>query len=95
MAKTTHWQANGVFTIKSLWQPLLEIGFGVYTAFCLYVATRMFIDSPRETGITGLAGIPFLLVFCSGYLYVGFGTLYALWKMHQQQHAATSLPASV
>ena len=31
--------------------------------------------------------MPFLLIFASGYFYVGFGSLYAMYKMHQEATA--------
>ena len=84
------WQSErrpeSLFTFKRLWLPLLEIILGVYMTFCLWVAISMFWQS--EDRFAGLAGIPFLLIFASGYFYVGFGSLYALYKMQQHANAA-------
>jgi hypothetical protein len=30
---------------------------------------------------SGIASLPFLFIFAGGYLYVGMGSVYALWKM--------------
>ena len=89
-AKNTTWHRDSVFTFKRVWQPTLEIAFGVYTTFCLYIAVRAYIEWPTEVGISGLAGIPFLIIFAGGYYYVGFGTFYALWKMHHHKQPATA-----
>jgi hypothetical protein len=32
----------------------------------------------------GLGSIPFLAIFTGGYLYVGFSSLYALWRMTRE-----------
>jgi cellulose synthase/poly-beta-1,6-N-acetylglucosamine synthase-like glycosyltransferase len=89
-ARNTQWRRDSLFTWKRLWQPLLEIAFGVYTSYCLYIAVDMFIRYTEDVGISGLAGIPFLMIFAGGYFYVGFGTLYALWKMQQQKQQAAA-----
>ena len=94
LARATGWRGYEVFTFKSLWQPLLEILFGLYTSLCLYQAVSLFVRFPTEVGITGLAGVPFLVIFAGGYFYVGFATLYALWKMRQQNLAARAAIAA-
>lgn len=91
MSKTTRWRRDGVFTVKRLWQPAIEIAFGIYTAYCLYLAIGAFSANPDQLGISGLAGVPFLMIFSGGYFYVGFGTIHAMWKMHQ----ARSKPVAV
>lgn len=88
------WRRDGVFTVKRLWQPMLEIAFGLYTAICLYKAIEAYVRWPDDVGISGLAGIPFLTIFACGYFYVGFGTLYAMWKM-QHQKAVAEEPVAV
>lgn len=90
-AKTKAMSGSGVFSFKRLWQPLLEIAFGVYTTLCLYIAVNAYVQWPAEVGISGLAGIPFLMIFASGYYYVGFGTLHAMWR--QRQQALATRPA--
>ena len=88
LQQNTQWRRDGVFSIKRLWQPLLEILLGCYTAFCLYMAIDAYIRWPDLVGISGLAGIPFLTIFSCGYFYVGFGTLHTMWKMHQHKQVA-------
>ena len=89
------WQRNSVWTVKSLWQPMLEIAFGLYTAMCLYKAVEAYVLWPDDVGVLGLAGIPFLMIFSYGYFYVGFGTLHAMWKMHQHRSAVAPAAAIV
>jgi cellulose synthase/poly-beta-1,6-N-acetylglucosamine synthase-like glycosyltransferase len=86
-AKSKVWRAEGspaattttsVFTLKRLSLPIIEIAFGLnmtcYGWISLYYKY-------------GRAGIPFILIFAGGYFYVGFGSLYALYKMHQEATA--------
>jgi len=35
----------------------------------------------------GQASIPFLCIFAGGYFYVGFSSLYVLWRMQQEADA--------
>jgi hypothetical protein len=37
--------------------------------------------------------VPFLCIFASGYFYVGFCSLYVLWKMHQEAVADITVEA--
>jgi hypothetical protein len=55
--------------------PMIEIAFGVYMTACIIISLV------KEFG---RGSIPFLLVFAGGYFYVGFGSLYALYKMNQE-----------
>jgi cellulose synthase/poly-beta-1,6-N-acetylglucosamine synthase-like glycosyltransferase len=66
------WQPARVFTIKKLLLPLVEISLGIYMFICLVVSVCYQY---------GIGSAPFLAVFAGGYLYVGFASLHALWKM--------------
>jgi len=68
-------------TLKRLSLPIIEIAFGCYMAVCAYLSISMYFMSWDKAT---LAAIPFLLIFASGYLYVGVGSVYALWKMQLQ-----------
>lgn len=86
---TTKFQAASVFTLKRLMMPMIEIAFGVYMSSCIIISLV------KEFG---RGSIPFLCVFAGGYFYVGFGSLYALYRMNQeaQEEIAAALiePAS-
>ncbi|MDW8262653.1 MAG: hypothetical protein RMJ35_09015, partial [Phycisphaerales bacterium] len=68
---------DNVFSFKRLTIPIIEIAFGIY--MCCFI----FISVYYRYAIIGL---PFLLIFAGGYLYVGFSSLGVLWRMHQQHH---------
>ena len=68
------WQPSNALSLKRLTMPLVEIAFGVYMFVCLVIS----VVSWR-----GLGSAPFLAVFAAGYLYVGFNSLYALYRMSQ------------
>ena len=72
---TTKFQAASVFTLKRLTMPMIEIAFGCYMTACIIISLV------KEFG---RGSIPFLCVFAGGYFYVGFGSLYALYKMNQE-----------
>jgi len=69
------WQPTRVFTLKRLTLPIIEIAFGVYMFVCLLIC----VFSWR-----GLGSAPFLAVFCAGYFYVGFSSIYALHRMSRE-----------
>jgi hypothetical protein len=69
------WRSERVLTLKRLWLPLLEIGFGVYMSVCILIAVWYRF---------GYGTIPFLVIFAGGYFYVGFASLHALWKMNKE-----------
>jgi hypothetical protein len=69
------WQPTRVFTLKRLMLPMIEIGFGVYMFVCLMIC----VFSWR-----GLGSAPFLAIFCAGYFYVGFSSIYALHRMSRE-----------
>jgi hypothetical protein len=64
-----------VLTFSRLSIPILEIAFGLYMACCIYISVRYQY---------GLAAVPFLLIFASGYFYVGLSSIYVLYKMNQE-----------
>lgn len=66
-------------TFKRLALPIVEIAFGCYMACCVYISVACYLWYGDKAS---LASIPFLLIFASGYFYVGVGSVYALWKMH-------------
>ena len=73
--------APNFFTLKRLALPIVEIAFGTYMAICAFMSITMYISWADNAT---LAAIPFLLIFASGYFYVGVGSVYALWKMQIQ-----------
>ncbi len=68
------WTGDTVFTFKRLTLPILEIAFGCYMLSFIFISLKW--DFARSC-------IPFLAVFAGGYFYVGFSSLWVLWKMHQ------------
>jgi cellulose synthase/poly-beta-1,6-N-acetylglucosamine synthase-like glycosyltransferase len=66
------------FTFKRLALPIIEIAFGCYMACCIYISVAMYLWWGEKWS---LASVPFLLIFASGYFYVGMGSVYALWHM--------------
>src|SRR5436190_7022514 len=79
-------QAN-VFTFSRLVLPILEIAFGCYMASCLWISFWYQCGILPGSDKSGWASVPFLLIFASGYFYVGFGSLLAMWKMQQENDA--------
>jgi hypothetical protein len=71
-------QPPNFFTLKRLALPIVEIAFGCYMACCIYISVAMYLWYGEKWS---LASVPFLLIFASGYFYVGFGSVYALWNM--------------
>jgi hypothetical protein len=43
----------------------------------------------------GYTALPFLAIFATGYLYVGFSSLHALWKMHLESQAEADAEESL
>ena len=74
------WQPTRVFTLKRLTLPLIEIGFGAYMFVCLTIS----VCSWR-----GIGSAPFLAIFTAGYLYVGFNSIYALYRMTRETEDET------
>lgn len=71
-------RAGRVFTFSRLALPIVEIAFGMYMATCM--AISLFYGF-------GHGSLPFLTIFAGGYFYVGFSSLYVLWKMQQESDA--------
>ncbi len=68
-------------TLKRLTLPIIEIAFGCYMASCIWISVWYLCGLwPGQTK-SGIASLPFLFIFAGGYLYVGMGSVYALWKM--------------
>jgi cellulose synthase/poly-beta-1,6-N-acetylglucosamine synthase-like glycosyltransferase len=71
-------------TFKRLALPIVEIAFGCYMAVCIYISVAMYLWWGEKAS---LAAIPFLLIFASGFFYVGVGTIHALWQMQLEAEA--------
>jgi cellulose synthase/poly-beta-1,6-N-acetylglucosamine synthase-like glycosyltransferase len=71
-------RAHRVFTFQRLMLPIIEISFGLY--MCCFVFISMYYRYARGS-------VPFLLIFAGGYLYVGFNSLYVLYRMNEQAQA--------
>jgi hypothetical protein len=82
----TKWRQAQVFTAKKLWLPVLEIAFGTYMVVCIAISLWYSF---------GYSTIPFLMIFAGGYFYVGFSSLYVMWRMHREaEQAALALAAA-
>ena len=68
-------RAQKVLTFTRLSVPIIETAFGAHMCCCIYIALRYGY---------GLASVPFLLIFASGYFYVGLNSIYVLWKMQRE-----------
>lgn len=79
------WSAARVFTFKRLWLPMLEVAMGLYMAFCVWISLSYGF---------GYTSVPFMIIFATGYSYVGFSSLHTLWKMHfeAQEEKDSELP---
>src|SRR5688572_13220287 len=77
-------QAPKYLTFKRLALPIVEIAFGCYMACCIWISVWYLCGLwPGQTK-SGIASLPFLLIFAGGYFYVGVGSVYALWKLQMQ-----------
>lgn len=74
----TSFRAGRVFTFSRLALPIVEIAFGTYMATCIGISLLYGF---------GHGSLPFLAIFAGGYFYVGFSSLYVLWKMQQEADA--------
>lgn len=70
------WKPQRVWTFKRLSLPILEIAFGIYMLSNVYISLKYEY---------GRASVPFLVIFASGFFYVAFSSLWAMWQMHAQQ----------
>jgi cellulose synthase/poly-beta-1,6-N-acetylglucosamine synthase-like glycosyltransferase len=68
-------------TFKRLALPIVEIAFGCYMASCIWISVWYLCGLWPGQSKSGIASLPFLLIFAGGYLYVGVGSVMALWKM--------------
>jgi cellulose synthase/poly-beta-1,6-N-acetylglucosamine synthase-like glycosyltransferase len=81
-------RAGQAFTLHRLALPIIEIAFGLYMASCIWISLWYGF---------GRGSVPFLVIFAGGYFYVGFSSLYVLWRMQQEadEVLAESEPADV
>ena len=77
------WRPQRVLTLTRLTMPILEVAFGIYMACCIYIALRWGF---------GLASVPFLVIFASGYFYVGINSIHVLWKMNREAEEVAAAP---
>ena len=59
--------------------PYTLVAFGAYMASFIFIS--LYYHYARGS-------VPFLLIFSGGYFYVGFSSLYVLWKMQQEADEA-------
>jgi len=69
------------FKWGSVLQPIVEVSFGIYMSICVWMSLTLYYYWGGDK--TGLASVPFLAIFAGGYLYVGFSSLWVLYKQHQ------------
>ena len=50
-------------------------------ASCIWISVWYLCGLWPGQSKSGIASLPFLLIFAGGYLYVGVGSVMALWKM--------------
>ena len=74
-ASDTRIRAAQVFTLHRLALPIIEIAFGLYMSCCIWISLWYGF---------GRGSVPFLVIFAGGYFYVGFSSLYVLWRMQQE-----------
>jgi hypothetical protein len=74
-----------IFTFRRLMLPIIEIAFGCYMGACLWISFWYQCGILPQSDKSGWASVPFLLIFTGGYFYVGFGSIYAMWQMSQEQ----------
>jgi len=83
-AKSTK-KVGKIIAIPSLskWTVLIEFAFGIYMLQCTYFAINH--------GWRAAVCIPFLLIFATGYLYVGFSSAIVHYKTWQQKRRTNAL----
>lgn len=74
-------RAQRVFTFSRLSVPILEVAHGCYMACCIWISLYWGF---------GVASVPFLVIFASGYFYVGLNSIYILWRMQQEAEEAVA-----
>jgi cellulose synthase/poly-beta-1,6-N-acetylglucosamine synthase-like glycosyltransferase len=75
------WRSESVWTLKRLSLPIIEISFGCYMSAWIFIS--LFYQF-------GMLSVPFLGIFAGGYFYVGFNSLYALYRMDQESKETES-----
>jgi cellulose synthase/poly-beta-1,6-N-acetylglucosamine synthase-like glycosyltransferase len=85
-ASGTTFRAESAFTLHKLALPIIEIAFGCYMSACIFIS--LFYGF-------GQGSVPFLLIFAGGYFYVGFSSMYVLWRMQQEADDALADSADV
>ena len=81
----TKYIAQRVFTFNRLVLPIIEIAFGCYMLCCTYISVVYH---------WGWSAVPFMLIFATGYFYVGLGSVYVLFKMQQEANGAAAAAAA-
>jgi hypothetical protein len=76
-------KTKSVFTFSRLALPIVEIAFGFYMISCTWISVWYLCGLWPGQPKSGIATVPFLLIFAGGFLYVGFGSLHAMWQMHR------------
>jgi cellulose synthase/poly-beta-1,6-N-acetylglucosamine synthase-like glycosyltransferase len=82
IAKRT-WQSAGVWTLRKLSLPIIEIAFGCYMSCWILISLRYQFC---------LQAVPFLAIFAGGYFYVGFNSLYVLHRMAREAKEFEAAP---
>jgi cellulose synthase/poly-beta-1,6-N-acetylglucosamine synthase-like glycosyltransferase len=77
-------------TLKRLWMPIVEILFGTYMAYCIWICVRWQCGIWADQPMYGIATLPFLLIFTGGFYYVGFTTIWELWRMQREARLAAA-----
>ncbi len=82
----THRGSGQVIPTPSIkvWMSLLEVGMGLYTLEC----ARLALSAHRT-----MISMPFLLLFASGYLYVGLTGLSSQWLSNRAARALVPQPS--
>jgi len=73
------WQSASVWTLRKLSLPIIEIAFGCYMSSWIFISIYYQFC---------LQAVPFLGIFAGGYFYVGFNSLYALYRMAREARDA-------
>jgi cellulose synthase/poly-beta-1,6-N-acetylglucosamine synthase-like glycosyltransferase len=80
-AEDHRWRGRAkTFRYKIRLQPYIELLIGVYLVVCTILALQ-----EREV----IAGVPFIILFASGYLYVSLSTFYGQYVRSHEHEAAT------
>jgi cellulose synthase/poly-beta-1,6-N-acetylglucosamine synthase-like glycosyltransferase len=83
-AEDHRWRGRaGTFRYKIKLQPYIELAVGIYLVICALLAMQ-------EGEV--IAGVPFIILFASGYLYVSLSTFYGQY-VRSHEHEAAAQPA--